>query len=93
LDRYLAGGIGIIIIDTQAVERGGVRRGSGCPDHGLLLEDLRLIKRVAAAAGPREQASDAAWGERGQTPRGRSKRRVSRGVFGRAFGGAAVVIA
>src|SRR5881296_1594127 len=54
LDRYLAGEASAV--DAEAV-RGWL---ADDPEHALLLEDLRLIKRVAAERAP-ESSADAAW--------------------------------
>src|SRR5881397_3428896 len=54
LDRYLAG-------EASPADAAAVREWlADDPEHALLLEDLRLIKRVAAERAP-ESSADAAW--------------------------------
>jgi len=59
LDRYLAG-------EASAAEADAVRRWlADDPAHALLLEDLRLIKRVTSESVP-ESSVDAAWARAAQ---------------------------
>jgi transmembrane sensor len=88
LDRYLAG-------EASAADAHAVREWlADDPEHGLLLEDLRLIKRVAAERPPESDAA-AAWAkavkalEVAPVP----KARVSRRVLVAVLAAAAVVIA
>jgi transmembrane sensor len=88
LDRYLAG-------EASAADAHAVREWlADDPEHGLLLEDLRLIKRVAAERPP-ESGAAAAWAkavkalEVAPVP----KARVSRRVLVAVLAAAAVVIA
>src|SRR5262245_50852946 len=55
LDRYLAG-------ETTAIEAEAVRQWlAEDPDHAVVLEDLRLIRQIAAERAP-ESGADPAWG-------------------------------
>lgn len=86
LDRYLAG-------EASAVDAEAVRRWlADDPEHGLLLEDLRLIKRVVAERAP-ESSVDAAWANAVKALEVGPKRRVSRRLLVAALAAAAVVIA
>jgi transmembrane sensor len=86
LDRYLAG-------EASAAEAEAVRRWLAAdPEHGLLFEDLRLIKRVAAQRAP-ESSVDAAWAKALKTLEVAPQPRVSRRVLVGALAAAALVIA
>jgi transmembrane sensor len=98
LDRYLAG-------EASARDAEAVRQWlADDPEHGQLLEDLRLIKRVAAEPAP-ESSADAAWANAvnalevapapapAPAPTPAPKPRVSRRRLVAALAAAAVVIA
>lgn len=86
LDRYLAG-------EASAAEAEAVRRWlADDPEHGLLLEDLRIIKRVATERAP-ESSADAAWATAVTTLEVAPQPRVSRRVLVGALAAAALVIA
>ena len=86
LDRYLAG-------EASAAEAEAVRRWLvDDPEHRLLLEDLRLIKRVVADRAP-ESSADAAWAKAVKTLEVAPQPRVSRRVLVGALAAAALVIA
>jgi transmembrane sensor len=86
LDRYLAG-------EASAAEAEAVRRWLvDDPEHRLLLEDLRLIKRVVADRAP-ESSTDAAWAKAVKTLEVAPQPRVSRRVLVGALAAAALVIA
>ncbi len=86
LDRYLAG-------EASAAEAEAVRRWLvDDPEHRLLLEDLRLIKRVVADRAP-ESGADAAWAKAVKTLEVAPQPRVSRRVLVGALAAAALVIA
>src|SRR2546430_4321212 len=70
LDRYLAG-------EASARDAETVRAWlADDPEHGHLLEDLRLIKRVAAERAP-ESSADAAWAKAVEALEGAPESRVS----------------
>jgi len=86
LDRYLAG-------EASAAEAEAVRRWLAAdPEHGLLLEDLRLIKRVAAQRAP-ESSVDAAWAKAVKALAAPQPPRVFRRLLVAALAAAAAVIA
>lgn len=86
LDRYLAG-------EASAAEAEAVRRWLvDDPEHRLLLEDLRLIRRVVADRAP-ESGADAAWAKAVKTLEVAPQPRVSRRVLVGALAAAALVIA
>ena len=86
LDRYLAG-------EVSARDAEAVRQWlADDPEHGLLLDDLRLIKRVAAERPP-ESSTGAAWAKAVEALELAPKPRVSRRLFVAALAAAAVVIA
>ena len=88
LDRYLAG-------EVSARDAEAVRRWlADDPEHRLLLEDLRLIKRVAAERAP-ESSTDAAWAKavKALEVAPAPQRRVSRRLLVAALAAAAVVVA
>jgi len=86
LDRYLAG-------EASAAEAEAVRRWLvDDPEHRLLLEDLRLVKRVVADRAP-ESSADAAWAKAVKTLGVAPQPRVSRRVLVGALAAAALVIA
>jgi len=86
LDRYLAG-------EVSARDAEAVRRWlADDPEHRLLLEDLRLIKRVAAERAP-ESSTDAAWAKAVKALDVAPKPGVSRRLLVAALAAAAVVIA
>jgi len=86
LDRYLAG-------EASAAEAEAVRRWLvDDPEHRLLLEDLRLIKRVVADRAP-ESSADAAWAKAVKTLDVAPRPRVSRRVLVGALAAAALVVA
>jgi transmembrane sensor len=86
LDRYLAG-------EVSARDAEAVRQWlADDPEHGLLLEDLRLIKRVVAERAP-ESSIDAAWAKAVKALDVAPQPRVSRRLLVAALAAAAVVIA
>src|SRR5436309_12521869 len=88
LDRYLAG-------EASAADAEAVREWlAEDPEHASLLEDLRLIKRVAAERAP-ESSTDAAWAKavKALEVAPAPKPRVSRRLLVAALAAAAVVIA
>ena len=88
LDRYLAGEVSAR--DAEAVHRWL----ADDPEHGLLLEDLRLIKRVVAERAP-ESSTDAAWAKavKALEVAPAPQPRVSRRLLVAALAVAAVVVA
>jgi len=88
LDRYLAG-------EASAAEADAVRRWlADDPAHAVLLEDLRVIKRVTSDRVP-ESSVDAAWARVAQALQiaPAQKQRVSRRIPLAALAAAAAVIA
>ena len=86
LDRYLAG-------EASARDAETVRAWlADDPEHRHLLEDLRLIKRVAAERAP-ESSADAAWAKAVEALEVAPQPRVSRRPLVAALAAAAVVIA
>ena len=86
LDRYLAGEASAR--DAEAVQQWL----ADDPEHALLLEDLRLIKRVSAEPAP-ESSADAAWAKVVRALAVAPRPRVSRRLLVAALAAAAIVIA